>query len=431
MRLSTPINPELIAKHNARLENELDADYEHLGEVLARRRVDLEELTARIQHLAVAIPTWGVGSGGTRFARFPVPGEPRNVFEKLEDCAVIQQLGRATPTVSPHFPWDRVDDLDELREAARNYGIAFNAVNSNTFEDVAGQLSYKFGSLTHTDRAVREQAIAHNLECIELGKRLGSRALTVWIGDGSNFPGQQNLSAALERYLESMREIVAALPPGWRAFIEHKLYEPALYSSVIADWGTSFICATQLGANVKCLVDLGHHAPTTNIEQIVARLIQFQKLGGFHFNDSKYGDDDLDTGSVNPFQIFLIFNELVDAELRGAPGFAPAYMLDQSHNVTDPIESLLESATAIQRAYAQALMVDREALRAAQDANDALIANRTLRAAVNMDVEPAIRMARKRAGGAIDPIAVFRASRYRNCKASERPQELTGKSGIV
>ncbi len=431
MRLSTPINPELIAKHNARLENELDADYEHLGEVLARRRVDLEELTARIQHLAVAIPTWGVGSGGTRFARFPVAGEPRNVFEKLEDCAVIQQLGRATPTVSPHFPWDRVDDLDELRETARNYGISFDAVNSNTFEDVAGQLSYKFGSLTHTDRAVREQAIAHNLECIELGKRLGSRALTVWIGDGSNFPGQQNLSAALERYLESMREIVAALPPGWRAFIEHKLYEPALYSSVIADWGTSFICATQLGANVKCLVDLGHHAPTTNIEQIVARLIQFGKLGGFHFNDSKYGDDDLDTGSVNPFQIFLIFNELVDAELRGAPGFAPAYMLDQSHNVTDPIESLLESATAIQRAYAQALMVDREALRAAQDANDALIANRTLRAAVNMDVEPAIRMARKRAGGAIDPIAVFRASRYRNCKASERPQELTGKSGIV
>ncbi len=431
MRPSTPINPELIAKQNARLEKDLDADYEHLGEVLARRRVDLEDLTGRIGRLAVAIPTWGVGSGGTRFARFPVAGEPRNVFEKLEDCAVIEQLGRATPAVSPHFPWDRADDLGELREVAHNYGLAFDAVNSNTFEDLPGQLSYKFGSLTHTDRAVREQAIAHNLECIEIGKQLGSRALTVWIGDGSNFPGQQNLGAALERYLESMREIVAALPPGWRAFIEHKLYEPALYSSVIADWGTSFICASQLGANVQCLVDLGHHAPTTNIEQIVARLIQFGKLGGFHFNDSKYGDDDLDTGSVNPFQIFLIFNELVDAELRGASGFAPAYMLDQSHNVTDPIESLLESATALQRAHAQALMVDREALRAAQEANDALMANRTLRAAVNMDVEPAIQMARKRAGGAIDPIAVFRASRYRNCKASERPQELTGKSGIV
>ena len=427
----TPIDSELIAKHNARLEKDLVADYGHLGEVLARRGVDLEAITERIQRFAVAIPSWGVGSGGTRFARFPIAGEPRNVFEKLEDCAVIQQLGRATPTVSPHFPWDRVDDYAELREFANLYGRKFDAVNSNTFEDLPGRLSYKFGSLTHTDKAVRKQAIAHNLECIEIGKQLGARALTVWIGDGSNFPGQLNLTRALERYLESMREIVAAIPDGWRAFIEHKLYEPALYSTVIADWGTSFICATRLGPNVQCLVDLGHHAPTTNIEQIVARLIQFERLGGFHFNDSKYGDDDLDTGSVNPFQIFLVFNELVDAELRGAPGFAPAYMLDQSHNVTDPIESLMESAVALQRAYAQALIVDRKALDAAQESNDALLANRTLQDAIRMDVEPAIKMARKRAGGAIDPVAVFRESRYRQCKASARPQELTGKSGIV
>jgi L-rhamnose isomerase/sugar isomerase len=253
----------------------------------------------------------------------------------------------------------------------------------------------------------------------------------VWIGDGSNFPGQLNMSKALERYLESMRVIVAAIPDGWRLFIEHKLYEPALYSTVIADWGTSFICATQLGANVQCLVDLGHHAPTTNIEQIVSRLIQFERLGGFHFNDSKYGDDDLDTGSVNPFQIFLVFNELVDAELRAARGFAPVYMLDQSHNVTDPVESLLESAVALQRAYAQALVVDRDALNSAQEGNDALMANRTLQNAVRMDVESAIKMARMRNGGAIDPVAVFRDSSYRQCKASARPQDLTGKSGIV
>ncbi|HEY6419285.1 MAG TPA: L-rhamnose catabolism isomerase [Candidatus Binataceae bacterium] len=427
----TPIDQELIAKHNAALEKDLAADYEHLGAVLARRGADLEAITARIQRFAVALPSWGVGTGGTRFARFPMAGEPRNIFEKLEDCAVIQQLGRATPTVSPHIPWDRVGDIGALRECAQNYGIVFDAVNSNTFEDLPGQLSYKFGSLTHTNKAVREQAIAHNLECIEIGKQLGSHALTVWIGDGSNFPGQLDMTKALERYLESMRVIVAALPDGWRAFIEHKLYEPALYSTVIADWGTSFICATELGANVQCLVDLGHHAPTTNIEQIVARLIQFRRLAGFHFNDSKYGDDDLDTGSVNPFQIFLVFNELVDAELRAAPGFAPAYMLDQSHNVTDPIESLLESAVSLQRAYAQALMVDRKSLRAAQDCNDALLANRTLRAATEMNVEPAIKMARKRAGGAIDPVAVFRDSGYRQRKASERPQELTGKSGIV
>jgi L-rhamnose isomerase/sugar isomerase len=431
MKQRTPIDPELIAKHNARLEKHLNADYQHLGEVLARRGEDLEAITTRVQNFAVAIPSWGVGSGGTRFARFPVPGEPRNVFEKIEDCAAILQLGRATPTVSPHFPWDKVDDYSGLREFAHSYGIVFDAVNSNTFEDQPGQLSYKYGSLTHTNKAVREQAIAHNLECIDVGLKLGSRALTVWIGDGSNFPGQLNMAAALERYLESMKVIVAALPNGWRAFIEHKLYEPALYSTVIADWGTSYFCATQLGTNVQCLVDLGHHAPTTNIEQIVSRLFQFQRLGGFHFNDSKYGDDDLDTGAINPFQIFLIFNELVDAELQGAPGFAPAYMLDQSHNVTDPVESLLESAVSLQRAYAQALMVNRGALREAQDANDALIANRTLRAAVEIDVEPVIKMARMRMGGAIDPVGVFRASRYRQCMAAARPQELTGKSGIV
>ena len=429
--MRTPIDPELIARHNASLERDLKEDYQHLGAVLARRGVDLDEVTGRIRRFAVAIPSWGVGTGGTRFARFPLAGEPRNVFEKLEDCAVIQQLGRATPTVSPHFPWDRVEDINGLRDTARSYGLGFDAVNSNTFEDLPGQLSYKFGSLTHTDRRVREQAIAHNLECIEVGKKLGSRALTVWIGDGGNFPGQQDMTRALERYLESMHPIVAALPEGWRAFIEHKLYEPALYTTVISDWGTSFICASQLGPNVQCLVDLGHHAPTTNIEQIVARLIQFQRLGGFHFNDSKYGDDDLDTGSANPFQIFLVFNELVDAELRGAPGFAPSYMLDQSHNVTDPIESLLESAVALQRAYAQALLVDRKQLREAQEANDALVANRALHSAIESDVEPAIRMARKLNGGAIDPVAVYRASGYRRAKAEQRPQELTGKAGIV
>jgi L-rhamnose isomerase/sugar isomerase len=228
-----------------------------------------------------------------------------------------------------------------------------------------------------------------------------------------------------------MREIMTALPEDWRLLIEHKLYEPALYSTVISDWGTSFVCATELGPRAHCLVDLGHHAPTVNIEQIVARLIQFQKLGGFHFNDSKYGDDDLDTGAVDPFQIFLIWNELVDAELRGAPGFGPAYMLDQSHNVTDPIESLIESAVSVQRALAQALLVDREALGAAQESNDAMQANRILRAATQIDAEPIIQTARQRAGGAIDPIETYRESGYRAAMAQKRPQDLTSQSGIV
>jgi len=426
-----PIDPSLIEEKNQALAADLERDYASLGERLGRRNVDIEALTARVQALHVAIPSWGVGTGGTRFARFPSPGEPRNVLEKLDDCAVIEQLGRATPSVSLHFPWDKPRDVAELRQRAASLGMVFDAVNSNTFQDQPGQRSYKFGSLTHTDPAVRKQAVEHNLECIEIGKKLGSKALTVWIGDGGNFPGQQHFARSFDRYLESTRQIYAGLPPDFKMFLEHKLYEPALYSTVICDWGTSYIAATQLGPQCQCLVDLGHHAPNVNIEMIVARLIQLGKLGGFHFNDSKYGDDDLDTGSVNPFQIFLIWNELVDAAHRKAPGFEPAYMLDQSHNVTDPIESLMTSAASLQRAYAQALLVDRDVLQGYQDTNDALMANDLLRGAFQSDVEPVVRMARRRSGGAVDPVGTYRASGYRRRKAEERPQENSSKSGIV
>ena len=426
------IDAEFVGEQNTNLETDLRADFDHLGTQLGRRGVDIDAIVKRVRGFHVAIPTWGVGTGGTRFARFPMSGEPRNVFEKLEDCAVVQQLGRATPAVSPHIPWDRVDDVAALRRHAEALGLGFAAVNSNTFQDQPGQThSYKYGSLTHTDSAVRAQAIAHNLECIAIGEQLGSMALTVWIADGSNFPGQQHFTRTLEHYLESMREIYARLPKGWRLLLEHKLYEPALYATVIADWGTSYVCAESLGPQAQCLVDLGHHAPTVNVEMIVARLIQLGKLGGFHFNDSKYGDDDLDTGAIDPFRIFLVFNELVDAELQEVDGFDPAYMLDQSHNVTDPIESLIESAAAVQRALAQALLVDRDALTAAQETNDALGAARLLREATQVDVEPIVRMVRAGEGGAIDPIAVYRASGYRKRQANARPTERTGHSGIV
>jgi len=349
--MSFSIAPEFVEKRNAAERSALDDDYAALGRRLARRGVDIEAMTTTVAAFAVAIPTWGVGTGGTRFARFPGPGEPRGILDKLDDCATIQQLVRATPTVSPHFPWDKSTDFGALRQAAAARGLAFDAVNSNTFQDQAGQKhSYKFGSLSHVDRATREQAVAHNVECIEIGKKLGSKALTVWIADGSNFAGQSNLTAALDRYLDAMRAVYAALPDDWTVFLEHKMYEPAFYSTVISDWGTSFAAAQELGPKALCLVDLGHHAPNVNIEQIVARLIRFKKLAGFHFNDSKYGDDDLDAGSVDPFRLFLVFNELIDAAQRKAPGFAPAYMLDQSHNVTDPVESLMASAIELQRA---------------------------------------------------------------------------------
>ena len=428
----TMIGPELIETNNAAALPALRADYDHLAAVLARRGVDIEAVKAKVSAFGVAVPSWGVGTGGTRFARFPGRGEPRHVFDKMDDCGVIQQLTRATPTVSLHIPWDKVSDIAALKETGDALGLGFDAMNSNTFQDQPDQAhSYKFGSLTNTSAAAREQAIAHNVECIEIGRKLGSKALTVWLGDGSNFPGQSHFTRAFERYLASMREIYTALPEDWRLFTEHKMYEPAFYSTVVQDWGTNYIIATELGPKAQCLVDLGHHAPNTNIEMIVARLIQFGKLGGFHFNDSKYGDDDLDAGSIDPYRLFLVFNELADAEISGVKGFDPAHMLDQSHNVTDPIESLMVSAMEVQRAYAQALIVDRAALAAHQEDNDALMASATLKTAFRTDVEPILAMARLELGGAVHPVPVYRASGYRAKVAAERPAVTGSGGGIV
>ncbi|EJJ25346.1 L-rhamnose catabolism isomerase [Rhizobium sp. CF142] len=425
------IAPDLVATENDKRAAALKADYEALGATLARRGVEIEAITRKVSEFTVAVPSWGVGTGGTRFARFPGTGEPRGIFDKLDDCAVINQLTQATPTVSLHIPWDKTD-VKELKARGNALGLSFDAMNSNTFSDAPGQkLTYKYGSLSHTDAATRQQAIEHNLECIEIGKAIGSKALTVWIGDGSNFPGQSNFTKAFERYLASMADIYKALPDDWRLFSEHKMYEPAFYSTVVQDWGSNYMIAQTLGPKAYCLVDLGHHAPNTNIEMIVARLIQFGKLGGFHFNDSKYGDDDLDAGSIEPYRLFLVFNELVDAEARGVNDFHPAHMIDQSHNVTDPIESLINSANEIRRAYAQALIVDRKALDGYQHDNDALMASETLKRAYRADVEPILAEARRRAGGAIDPIAAYRASGYRKKVAAERPASVSGGGGII
>ena len=430
--MSFAISADFIAAENAKAETALSEDLAALSRQLARRGIDAEAMVKRAMDYAVAVPTWGVGTGGTRFARFPGPGEPRHIYDKLEDCGVIHQLTRVTPNVSPHFPWDKVSDYSALRQAAASCDLGFDAVNSNTFQDARDQaLSYKFGSLTHADAAVRDQAVEHNLECIEIGRKLGSTALTVWIADGSNFPGQSNLNAAFDRYMKSLTAIYEGLPKDWSVFLEHKLYEPAFYATVISDWGSSFMAASELGPKAKCLVDLGHHAPNTNIEQIVARLIRAQKLAGFHFNDSKYGDDDLDSGSIDPFRLFLIFNELVDAEMRAAPGFAPAYMIDQSHNVTDPIESLMQSAIEITRAFVQASLIDRKALEAAQGASDVMGGHRLVKQAFITDVSPILAEARRRKGGAIDPIGVYRASGYRGHKAKERPPSGVAAAGIV
>ncbi len=429
--LELPVSPDLVAEHNRRLREAVEDDYDALERKLARRGISAREVTEKVSAFEVALPTWGSGTGGTRFAKFPIPGEPTNIFEKLEDCAVVNQLTRATPRVSPHFPWDKIATPSDLKARASALGLGFDAVNSNTFQDQPGQRhSYKYGSITHTDEAVRSQAVEHNIECIGLGRLLGSRALTVWIGDGTNFPGQQDLARQFDRYLDSLAQIYGALPEDWTLLLEHKLYEPAFYSTVLSDWGSSILAAQETGDRTKCLVDLGHHAPNVNIEQIVARLDRFGKLGGFHFNDSKYGDDDLDSGAINPHQLFLVFNELVEGERRNPSAFSPAYMIDQSHNVTDPIESMLSSTEAIMGAYARALVVDREELADAQKANDVMRAFRALRTAYECDVSPILAKARIDRHGAADPVEAYRQSGWRPRKAQER-KAATGSAGIV
>ena len=425
------VKKETISENNQSLKSSLDFDFEYLEKKLNKDHVDIRLILDQVKKFQVAVPTWGVGTGGTRFARFPGIGEPQNIYDKIEDCAVINDLIGFTNKVSPHFPWDNVDDFSELKEFADGYGIGFDVVNSNTFQDPAdGKETFKYGSLTNSSSLIRDKAIEVNTKSIENGKALGSKGLTVWIGDGGNFPGQMSFSKSLERYIDSMKKIYAYLPEDWTVLLEHKPYEPAFYSTVISDWGTSYICAKELGDQAMCLVDLGHHLPNTNIEMIVSRLIDVNKLGGFHFNDSKFGDDDLDAGSINPYELFLIFNELTAASQNNKIKNI-AYMIDQSHNVTDPIESLILSANEIVNSYAKSLLVNYSLLDKAQDNNDAIKSMQILKTAFNTDVSPIVAMARYENGNSIDPISTYRTLDYKKKKSLTRKNKSGSSSGIV
>ena len=425
------VKKETISENNQSIKSSLDFDFEYLEKKLNKDHVDIRLILDQVKKFQVAVPTWGVGTGGTRFARFPGIGEPQNIYDKIEDCAVINDLIGFTNKVSPHFPWDNVDDFSELKEFADGYGIGFDVVNSNTFQDPTdGKETFKYGSLTNSSSLVRDKAIEVNTKSIENGKALGSKGLTVWIGDGGNFPGQMSFSKSLERYIDSMKKIYAYLPEDWTVLLEHKPYEPAFYSTVISDWGTSYICAKELGDQAMCLVDLGHHLPNTNIEMIVSRLIDVNKLGGFHFNDSKFGDDDLDAGSINPYELFLIFNELTAASQNNKIKNI-AYMIDQSHNVTDPIESLILSANEIVNTYAKSLLVNYSLLDKAQDNNDAIKSMQILKTAFNTDVSPIVAMARYENGNSIDPISTYRTLDYKKKKSLTRKNKSGSSSGIV
>ncbi|WP_134088066.1 sugar isomerase [Olivibacter sp. XZL3] len=392
-------------------------------ESLVEEIADYQEVMQKLVDFQIAIPSWALGSGGTRFGRFPGGGEPRSLEEKIEDVGLLHALNRSSGAISLHIPWDVPQDYQAIKTLAAQYGLSFDAMNSNTFQDQPDQThSYKFGSMQHVEAAVRKQAVQHNIEVIQHGVELGSKSLTVWLSDGSCFPGQLNFRKAFQRTLESLQEVYAALPSDWKMFVEYKAFEPNFYSTTVGDWGQSLLYANKLGPQAYTLVDLGHHLPNANIEQIVSLLLMEGKLGGFHFNDSKYGDDDLTAGSIKPYQLFLIFNELIEGMDARQMNHTTdlGWMIDASHNVKDPLEDLLQSVEAIMLAYAQALLIDRKALAAAQEENDVTKAQEILQAAFRTDVRPLVAEARLRAGGALNPIELYRSLRVRQELIKER-----------
>jgi L-rhamnose isomerase/sugar isomerase len=408
-----------IDSHNRSLLKEHQRKFDFIA-------ADIENKESIIQKLIdfnIAIPSWALGTGGTRFGRFSGSGEPRSLEEKLEDVGLLHALNQSSGAISLHIPWDIPENYTTIKSLAAQLGVKFDAVNSNTFQDQKDQpLSYKFGSLQNVNTAIRRQAIEHNIEVIKNGIELGSNAITVWLSDGSCFPGQLNFRKAFQNTLESLQEIYAALPNDWKIFLEYKAYEPNFYSMTVGDWGQSLLYANKLGPKAFTLVDLGHHLPNANIEQIVALLLMEGKLAGFHFNDSKYGDDDLTVGSINPYQLFLIFNELVEGMDANGKDHAKdlGWMIDASHNVKDPLEDLLQSVEAIMIAYTQSLLIDRQKLNAAQDSNDVAGAQEILQDIFRTDLRAIVAEARLRSGGTLNPIQFFREQKIREQLNKER-----------
>ena len=416
----------ILSKNQITDQNKLGLDilqdsFDFLSESLTKKKYNVDEIMSKISAFQVAIPSWALGAGGTRFGRFSFYGEPTSLEQKIDDIGVIHSLTKSAGAISLHIPWDIPSDYTAIKQKADEINIKFDAVNSNTFQDQKGQKkSYKFGSLSNFNRAVREQAIQHNIDVIGIGDKLGSKSLTVWLADGSCFPGQSNFQKALQNTQDSLKEIYKNLPPDWAMLIEYKPYEPNFYSTVIQDWGTSFMLANECGDRAFTLVDLGHHLPNTNIEQIVSVLMLKGKLGGFHFNDSKFGDDDLTVGSIKPYALFLIFNELVYGIQNNPDNPELAWMIDASHNIKDPLEDLIQSLEAIKEAYAKSLLVNQEALRIAQIENDVVECQEILQSAYRTDVRPLLQKARLLSGGAINPIETYRKLNVRAQLIAER-----------
>ena len=393
------------------------SDYDHLAGRLRERGVELDAVERSLGAFAVETPSWGSGDSGTRFAVFTQPGRPRTVFERLDDAAEVHRLTGAAPAVALHFPWDAVDDLADLRAHADGLGLRIGAVNPNLFQDP----DYKLGSVTHPDAAIRDKAVAHLVECVEIARELGSTAQSLWFADGTNYAGQDDLRGRRARLIESLARVYERLPAEQELLLEYKPYEPAFYATDVFDWGAALTVCNRLGERAKVLVDLGHHLQGANVEQIVALLEDEGRLGGFHFNNRKYGDDDLIVGSTNPWELFLIFVELGAA--------LPRLTIDQSHNVEAKVEAMTLSVVNLQEAYAKALLVDRAALAAAQEAGDVLGGHEVLLDAYRTDVRPLCAKVRAGRNASEDPVAALRSGGYRERSIAARGSDVAVAGG--
>ncbi len=372
--------------------------------------------------LQIETPSWGYGNSGTRFKVFPQPGVPRDPFEKIEDAATVARYTGVAKSIALHIPWDRVDDFSMLSAFARERGVRIGGINSNTFQDE----DYKLGSLCHPSSEVRKKAIAHILDCCDIARQTGSKVVKVWLGDGTNYPGQDDFRARRGRLIDSLKEIYPALPDGARLFLEYKFYEPAFYHTDVQDWGQALTVCQHVGESALVCVDTGHHAMGVNIEQIVAYLLMEGRLGGFDLNDKKYGDDDLMVGSIDPYQLFRICHELVKALDDAGDPIArqcaedTVYMLDQSHNIEPKVPAMIRSVMNMQEAFAKAALVDLPLLRGAQSSGDVLEANAILKDAYDTDVRPLLRQARAEAGLPEDPYRAYLESDHERRRQAAR-----------
>jgi len=373
--------------------------------------MDEAQALEQLRRLEIETPSWGYGNSGTRFHVYPWPGAARDVRERIADAALVHRLTGCCPTVALHIPWDAVDDYSDLRAFAEDQGLRIGAISPNLF----GDDGYRLGSLCHPDSAVRAAAVRHCVECVDIAAEVGSSIVSLWLADGTNYPGQDDLRDRHVRLIAGLEEVYAALPTDMRLLVEYKFFEPAFYSTDLPDWGTAALVCRRLGPQAQVLVDTGHHPQGTNIEQIVALLLAERLLGGFHFNNRKYADDDLIVGSVDPFELFRVMREIALGDSGGV-----AFMIDQSHNVEGKIDAMIQSVMNIQTAYSKALLVDEERLAEKQRAGDVLGAHRVLLEAFETDVRPLLGRLRAELGVDPDPVEAFRSAGYAARLAAER-----------